>query len=177
MKLYRFSPIRDQKQLESAIRHIHFECFKLCCKALGRYLPVAGNIGVFCHYDDEYQYLTSLRQQLTDSSDNFRQKYFKLHAPIVIPAKGEIPETTYTYLYIRQPDPYRAQVGDVDFVLDVHEYDTLKQSLLAGKMLKGARAYKSSELDMIELHDPDVDALGYISTQTMTERVRVRQTS
>jgi hypothetical protein len=27
---------------------------------------------------------------------------------------------------------------------------------------------------MIELYDPDVDALGYVSTNTMSEKVRVK---
>ncbi len=62
MKLYRFSPIKNQAKLEEAIQHIHFACFQLCKQALGRYLPVAGNVGVFCHYDDEYAYLTELRK-------------------------------------------------------------------------------------------------------------------
>ena len=28
--------------------------------------------------------------------------------------------------------------------------------------------------DMIELYEPDVDALGYVSTNTMTEKVRIK---
>lgn len=157
-----------------AIEYVHFACFELCKQAMGEYLPVAGNVGIFCHYDDEYAFLTTLREELTDPSDNPDQKYFRLHDPIVIPAESEVPEATYTFLYIRKPDPYRAQVGDVDFILDENEYQELKQSLLGGKVMKGARVFDRPDLAMIELYDPDVDALGYISTQKMTEKVRMR---
>lgn len=175
MNLYRFSPIKDLAHLLQAIEHTHFECFRLCKQSLGSYLPVAGNIGIFCHYDDEYVALTELRKELTEASDNINQKYFRLHAPIVIPAKGDVPETMYTHLYIRKPDPYRAQVGDVDFVIRDNEYAALKKSLQDGKVIRGARLFERPDLDMIELYDPDSDALGYISPKEETERVRVKQ--
>lgn len=175
MKLYRFSPIKNKEELVEAIKHTHFECYKLCKQSFGRYLPNAGNIGIFCHYDDEYDFLTKIRKELTEASNNFNQKYFLLHEPIVVPANGDIPETTYTYLYIRRPDPYRSQVGDVDFYLPQTEYNELKQQMLEGKkQLKGARVFDRPDLDMIELYDPDVDALGYVSTSTMSEAVRMK---
>ena len=88
-----------------AIQHIHFACHALCKHSIGRYLPVAGNVGVFCHYDDEYTFLKELQAELTDLSKSVYGKYFLLHEPIVIPAKDGIPETIYNYLYIRKPDP------------------------------------------------------------------------
>jgi hypothetical protein len=176
MKLYRFSPIKTNEQLLEAIKYTHSTCYKLCKQSFGKYLPNAGNIGIFCHYDSEYDYLTTLREELTEPSDNFNQKYFRLHEPIVIPSADDVPETTYTYLYIRKPDPYRYQVGDLDFYLEQSEYDELKQSLLNGTSnIKGARAFDRTDLDMIELHDPEADVLGYVSTHKMTERVRIKQ--
>ena len=175
MKLYRFSPIKNEKELLEAIKHKHFACFELCKKAFGKYLPVAGNMGIFCHYDDEYKFLTKLREELTEQSDNFNQKYFRLHNPIIIPAHGDVPETTYTYLYIRRPDQYRAQTGHVDFVLDDEKYIELKKSLQSGSQINGAKIFDRPDLDMVELSDPDTDALAYISTRTMTEKVRVKQ--
>src|SRR3990167_10217554 len=129
MKLYRFSPIKNEQELLEAIKHTHFGCFELCKKTFGRYFPVAGNMGVFCHYDEENKFLTELRKKLTEESDNLNQKYFRLYNPIEIPAQGDVPETTYTYLYIRRPDPYRAQVGDIDFVLEKKNYQELKKLL------------------------------------------------
>ncbi len=175
MKLYRFSPIKNESELLEAITHVHFACFELCKQAFSTYLPVAGNMGVFCHYDEEYKSLIELRKQLTEDSDNLNQKYFRLYKPIVIPAKGDVPETTYTYLYIRKPDPYRHHVGDVDFVLEESQYEELKKSLQEGKVMKGARVFERPDLDMVELYNPDVDALGYVSPRAMTEKVRIKQ--
>lgn len=132
-------------------------------------------MGIFCHYEDEYAYLTKIREELTDSSGNLNQKYFRLHEPIVIPAVGDMPETVYTYLYIRRPDQYRAQVGDVDFVLGDQDYAELKKALQSGAQMNGARVFDRPDLDMVELSDPDSDALAYVSTVAMTEKVRVKQ--
>ena len=175
MKLYRFSPIKNERELLEAIKHTHFTCFELCKKVFGKYLSVAGNIGIFCHYDEEYKFLTKLREELTEQSDNFNQKYFRLHSPVIIPAHKDVPKTTYTYLYIRRPDQYRAQVGDVDFVLDDEKYIELKKSLQSGSQINGAKIFDRPDLDMVELSDPDTDALAYISTRAMTEKVRVKQ--
>jgi hypothetical protein len=86
MKLYRFSPIKTEKKLFEAIKHIHFGCYKLCKQAFGLYLPNAGNIGIFCHYDQEYDQLIKIRKELTEGSNNVNQKYFKLHKSMIIPA-------------------------------------------------------------------------------------------
>ncbi len=174
MKLYQFSPIGNKEQLLEAVKYIHFACYKLCKQSFGEYLPNAGNMGVFCHYDSEYEQLVAIRKELTELSDDPNQKYFKLHEPITIPAQDDVPETTYTHLYIRKPDPYRHHVGDIDFYLEPEKYTELKQSLLNGKIIKGARVFPRNDLDMIELYDPDVDALGYVSTNTMTEKVRIK---
>ena len=34
MKLYRFSPIKNEEELLEAIKHTHFACFELCKKLL-----------------------------------------------------------------------------------------------------------------------------------------------
>jgi len=174
MKLYRFSPVTTHTDLLDAIRHIHVECFKLCKASFGEYLPVAGNVGFFCHCDEEYKVLTELRKELTEASNNINQKYFRLHDPIVIPEEGDMPETTYTHLYIRQPDIYRAQVGDVDFVMEAERYQKAKDELREGKVISGARIFPRADLDMIELYNSDVDALGYISVNEETEKVRAK---
>jgi hypothetical protein len=161
MKLYRFSPIENKEQMMEAIRHIHFSCFKLCKQSFGTYFEVPGFIGIFCHYDHEFEFLIKTRKELTDLNNSYNQKYFKLYEPIVIPANADVPETTYTRLYIRPPDPYRAQVGDIDFEVDPEKYSQFKKSAIEGK-IKGARIFPRSDLDMLELYDPDIDALGYV---------------
>lgn len=175
MKLYRFSPIKNQKELFDAIKHVHFECHKLCKESFGKYLSNAGNIGIFCHYDSEYGNLIKIRKKLTEPSDNPDQKYFRFYKPVTISGRGDIPETTYTFLYIRKPDPYRHHVGDLDFYLEPEKYRILKRSLLAGKKMKGARVFERPDLDMIELYNPNVDVLAYVSTKKMTQKVRIKQ--
>lgn len=174
MKLYRFSPIQNQDELLEAIRYIHFSCYQLCKQSFGVYLPNAGNMGVFCHYDDEYAQLVEIRKHMAKPSDDPNQKYFELYEPIVIPVEGDVPEATYTHVYIRRPDIYRAQVGDVDFYLERSEYHQLKQSLTNGVEIKGTRVFPRNDLDMIELYDPDIDTLGYVSTNVMSEKVRIK---
>lgn len=171
MKSFRFSPIKNITQLFRAIEYVHFESFRLCKKNLGFFLPAAGNIGVFCHDDAEYERLTEIRKELTDLSDNWNQKYFRLHTPIVIPAKNDIPETTYTYLYIRKPDSDHPHVGDLDFYMKPNKYKELKQSLLTGKVIPGVRIFERPDLDLIELSDFDSDVCAYVGSKTMDENV------
>ncbi|MBI2572833.1 hypothetical protein HYV86_03160 [Candidatus Woesearchaeota archaeon] len=175
MKLYRFSPIKNKEDLLQAVNHVHTASHKLCKQSFGKYLANAGNMGIFCHYDEEYNLLTKFRKELTEESNNVNQKYYRLHTPIIIPTQGDIPQTTYTHLYIRKPDPYRAQVGDIDFYLEPATYSKLKESITKGKPIHGARVFDRTDLDMIELYDPDVDVLAYVSTKMMTEIVRVKQ--
>lgn len=174
MKLYKYSPIQSEGELLKAIKHIHLECHKLCKQTFGKYLQNAGNVGVFCHYDDEYIQLKKIQEKIIKPSNNPNQKYFILHKPIVIKSQGDIPKTTYTHLYIRKPDPYQHHVGDIDFYLEPEKYKELKRSLQYGVKFKGARIFERPDLDMIELYDPDVDVLAYVSTKMMTEKVRVK---
>ena len=53
----------------------------------------------------------------------------------------------------------------------------LKQSLVDGKQIKGARVFLRNVLDMIELYDPDVDTFGYVSTNIMTDKVIIKLSS
>ncbi len=175
MKLYRYSPINDKSEMIRAAHHIHIQCNELCYKALGKYLPNSGNMGIFCHYDDEYHALTEIRKQITEASDNINQKYFRLHEPITFDQKNDIPQTSYTHLYIRKPDPYRHHVGDVDFYLSPDDYGDLKNRLLNGETIRNARIFPRNDLDMIELYHPDYDVLGYISTEVMTKKVHLKQ--
>jgi hypothetical protein len=172
----KFDSIQNKTQLLEVIKQIHFACYKLCKQSLGKYPPNAGNIGIFCHDDDEYAILIKMREELTEPSDSPNQKYYRLLEPIIVLAKDDIPETIYTHIYIRKPDPtpYGQHTGDIDFVLNNSEYIELKQSLKNGVAIKGARIYDHPAQDMIELYDSDIDALGYISTEKTTKDIRAR---
>lgn len=172
MQLYRFSPIKNKEELMQAIRYIHFACHELCMASFGRYLPTAGNIGVFCHYDDEYREMTALREKLTDpAAPNYNQKYFKLHEPITIEATGDVTGATYDYLYIRWADPYRHHVGDLDFFLPKVEFAELKKKIKEEKGPIGVRISPSTSNDLVELYRPDIDALAYVGDEMMEDAV------
>lgn len=173
MKLYRFSPIENKAELFEAISYIHFAAHRLLQQNLGYLLPVSGNIGVFCHYEDEFERLTKIRKELTDESDNWNQKYFRLYKPIIIPAKGDVSETTYTYLYIRKPEVAHPNVGDVDFYLEPDKYKELKQSLSSGKVIKGLKIFERPDLDLIRLYDPNIDVSAFVGTHQMSEIARL----
>lgn len=162
MKPFRFSPIKNKEELFNAIEYIHFETHRLCKQNLGFLLPVAGNIGVFCHYEDEFNDLIKLRKELTDININWNQKYFKLYNPIIIPAKDDIPETKYTFLYIRKPDVNMPLVGDADFYLEPDNYKEFKQSVISGKFDKGVKVFERPDLDLVELLDPSIDVSAYV---------------
>ncbi|HUD06502.1 MAG TPA: hypothetical protein VMR34_01315 [Candidatus Saccharimonadales bacterium] len=164
MKLYRFSPIESEEQLFKAFEYIHSSTQKLCKGAYGEYLPNRGTLVIFCHYDNEYKYLDSLLDKLTNKEDSFNGKYYRLKEPLVIPVQDDIPSATYTYLYIRKPDPWRSQVGDVDFVLSPEKYKVLKQSL-SEKEGEKMRVFPRDDLDLLELHSPDFDVLAYIASK------------
>lgn len=171
-----FRPIANKDRLFEVIRRIHFDCYKLCKQSFSRYFPNAGNVGVFCHHDNEYELLTKIQEELTELSDNPNQKYYKLSEPIVIPAKGDVPETVYSYLYIRKPDPtsYGQHSGDIDFYVNVDEYRNLINKTKK-ELISGARIYEQQGAgEMIELYGSDFDALAYVSTKEITEKVRVK---
>jgi len=173
MNKYRFSPIKSKEQLFEAIKYTHFKCFELCNKVFGSYLPVAGNLGIFCHHEDEYEFLTKLREQLTDKSDNWNQKYYRLHKPIKIPSEGDVPGTTYTYLYIRKPD-HHTEVGDVDFVLNSKDYLELRNSLSTGIEIKGMEILDRPTLDLIKLFDPAFDVSSFIGQKDIVENIKAQ---
>lgn len=156
-----------------AIQHLHVASNKLCFSVMGEYFPNAGNLGVFCHYMHEYNFLKSLQQDLVEPSNNPDQKYFKLKQPVQFDSSNGIPETTYTHLYIRKPDPYRHHVGDVDFEMPSDMYHKLKERLLGGDVLEGVRIFPRVDLDMIELYHPDVDVLVYISCAEESKKAHI----
>ncbi len=154
------------------IHHIHAGCFNLVRESIGTYLPVAGNIGIFCQSEAEYEAFGQLAKALTEPSNNPKQKYFRLKEGIVINAEGG-QEYRYTYLYVRQPDKDSPQAGDIDFVLDDSEFQLLKERVSNGEV-SNATVYERPGWDMVELSRNDIDALAYICTSEMAQKVRVK---
>lgn len=160
--MHRINQIHNEKELLYAIKYIHVLCATLCKQTVGTYLPVAGNIGIFCQDADEYERLVGIQKKLTNTEIHVYGKYFLLHNPVTIPTQDGIPGATYRYLYIRRPDIHKPQAGDVDFFMEPVAYARLKASLSAGTQIPGMRVLDRPDLDLIECYDPSVDAFAYI---------------
>ncbi len=152
-----------------ALEHLHETCNRLCFETVDTYLPVRGNIGVFCHDYAEFAYPSSLRETLTYPTPNYNEKYFPLKQPITFAEKDGIPAATYEYLYIRQVDPYRSQVGDVDFVMSPGPFEAYKAKLVTGEFRDGARCFERPEGNLIELWLPNYDVVSFIANNNMSE--------
>ena len=172
MRLYRFSPIASEAELYKVVEYLHRTCHELCFDVFGKYLPVAGNVGIFSHYENEFTDLSKLRNALTAEVPNYNNKYFKLLKPITISGQGDTPGATYEFLYVRNPDPYRSQVGDIDFILDPTEHELFKRELTTNEFRNKARIFSRPEENMIELFDADKDVLSYVVTSPMSEKAR-----
>ena len=166
--------IKTQEELLQAIEHVHFASLKLCKRYFGRYLPVSGNLEIFTHFDDEFALLTQMRREITNEEINWNQKYFLLKKPITITDKrGDIPKTSYTYLYVRRPDKDKPQVGDVDLVLEKDEFEKLKNEVQEKKNINEVDSFYRPDLDMIVLSAQDSDVLVLITTKYMSENVKI----
>lgn len=162
-------------ELQKRIEQIHLDCHKLCIMSIRKYLPVAGNLGVFSQSEDEYLIFSKLQKELVEVSANPKQKYFKLISPIIISTIDENPQAIYTHLYIRKfdPSPYGTYLGDVDFVMRRDAYIKLRESVSRG-FIPGAEIYKRPGWDTIQITDPNINSVAYISTRNFAEKVRVK---
>jgi hypothetical protein len=164
---------KNYQRLLEIVQRIHVGCFKLCKDATGEYLPIAGNMGIFCQSEEDFNIFTKIREQITEPSANQNQKYYLLKEPIILPQIGDIPQATYTHLYIRKPSVHSPEEGDVDFVLTPAEYEKFKQEVAEGG-IKGASIYNRPGWDNVEVRNPGIKALTYIGTREMAEKVRVK---
>ena len=84
---------------------------------------------IFTHYPEEYEYLVTERTKMCKPAIVKGQKYYELSEPIAFEETEETQGATYTHLYIRKPDPWRSQVGDLDFHVSEAEYADLKKKV------------------------------------------------
>jgi len=155
MQLYRFSPIKSGQELREVVAYIAEQNSTLCKKVTGDTLPIT-SLTVFAHYPDEYEYLCSLLETLGKSVGENNGPRVALKEPIKAGAH------TVTHLRIRNPDPYRAQVGCNDF--EVENYAKFKETYLATHP-ENLRLLVRPEYELIEFFDPDYDVLGYVLSQ------------
>jgi len=175
MKSFRFSPVKNKDELFKALEYIHHSAHKICKQNLGKYLPVAGNIGFFCHFEDEFEFLTQVREVLTDINSHWNHKYFKLNTPIFFKAKNGIPKAIYTYLYIRKPDDNTPNVGDVDFYIETNKFKTFKQLVSTGKFKTGVKILDRPDLDLVRLYNPNIDVSAFIGSYDLEQVAKHKQ--
>ncbi len=170
--------ISARDQLLDSIRVVHEDCCSLCLAIFGKLYDNAGNIGIFCQNDEAFRILNELRGEITLPSDNPDQKYYTLMVPLEMTGSRYAPETVYRYLYIRTPDPsaYGKYRGDVDFYTTEDEYECIKKAVAEGEF-PGASLYDRPGWDMIQLTDPSIGSVAYLSTKRMTAMVHVKQAS
>lgn len=164
------------QKLVDRIKKVNRDCHKLCKMFLSYYLPVSGNIGIFCQSDAEYKEFKDISRKITKKSSNPNQKYFELIKPIQIKGSGEIPTATYTHLYIRKPDKslYGKFIGDVDFSMQEQEYKKFKDDVQNKKYPEGVQIYDRPNWDTIELSSPNIQSVAYVSTHSFAEKVRIK---
>lgn len=155
MQLYRFSPIKDEKQLREAVVYVAEKTSELAKKIIGKTLPIS-SLTIFAHYPDEFEKLSKIVKTLGNFFNENNGPRVALHEPI------KIGKNTITHLRIRKPDPYRTQVGCNDF--DASDYDTFKNEYLS-KYPNHLRLIKREDYEMIEFFHPDFDVLAYVTSE------------
>ena len=153
MKLYRFSPIKSEINLFKAIDYILDQSQKLAIKVIDVNLPFSGKITVCTHYFEEYTALQPILHRIGTFDLHHNGDRVILTKPIMT-LHG-----TITHVRLREPDPYRFQVGAGDFKVD--DYVAFKT-----KYLRPDNPYLREiirpDLTMLEFWHPDFDVAAYI---------------
>lgn len=159
MQLYRFSPIKDEKQLREAVVYIAEKTSELARKIIGKTLPIS-SLTIFTHYPGEFEKLSEIAKTIGGFFNENNGPRVALHEPI------KAGENTIIHLRIRKPDPYRIQVGCNDF--DVPDYETFRNENLS-KYSDNLRLIKRADYEMIEFFHPDFDVLAYVVSKKLYE--------
>lgn len=153
MNLYRFSPIQNETDCTRAIEYIQEKLRELSKLVIEEGLPI-NTLKIFAHYEEEYKFLKQWVDGLGNNEDEGSSTSY-----YVKPDKQmTINDDPIEYVGIRVPDPYRAQVGCGDFVVD--NYEDFKTKYLGRSA--NIREVPHQKYEMLELFHPDIDVLGYI---------------
>ncbi len=160
-------------QLINKVKYIYNQCSNLINESIGFIPEAASNVAIFCQSEDEYRELQQLADTLVIPSNNPRQKYFQLRDSIAIQDEGVAPSAVFSWLYIRKPAQDTPESGDIDYVLNQSDYDTLKREVLNHTIRNGS-VYDRIGWDMIEFRNEQYDGIPYICTLAMAEKVRLK---
>jgi hypothetical protein len=164
MKLYRFSPIKDQEQLLEAIEYVASKATKLMFNLRGE-IRTTSSLTIFSHYQDEYRILRDIMAGLGERESANNGERFVLKTPIQVHAmnldvNGEVQKVTQTIkeVRIRLPDPYRMQVGCCDIDTTEVDFWYIEHTGSLGNFTK---VIDRPDFRMIEYSNPDYDVLVY----------------
>lgn len=151
-RLYHFSPITSREQFDLALDYIARESMKLV-QQLCSELPPLESVRVFAHYPEEYRNLEEYVTQFGPRSQ---------HQPttgMYVDCHTFIADQAVQRIGIRPADPYRAQVGHADFVVD--SFESFRSRFMPHPD-NFVRDMPGREGKLIELWHPDFDVTAYI---------------
>jgi hypothetical protein len=151
-KLYRFSPIQNEQELREAIDYVAQKTTELSRKFIAVEYPI-NYLTIFSHFDDEFENLKKILFTMGTLAGENNGPFIQLHNPIQL-ANGKLEK-----IRIRQPDPYRIQVGCNDFT--VPDYVAFKEKYV-GNNPNNFQVIQRPQYEMVEIADPDFDVLAYV---------------
>lgn len=151
-RLYRFSPIASEDECQRALEYIQIKLRELSRLVLEEQIPVY-TLKIFAHYEGEYEYLLQWANEMGKRDDASSATSYYVKPFEVLKVNDEV----VSYLGIRIPDPYRAQVGCGDFI--VKNLEDFKKKYIGKKYI---REIEHPVYKMLELYHPDFDVLGYV---------------
>lgn len=146
-KIYRFSPIKTEEQIEEVLSYITSELEKLSLKSFDKELPIT-TLKIFPHYFDEYKYLLDYVMKLGPKAS------FSSDTSYYAEVDKEINGYNIKYIGVRIVDPYRLQVGCGDY--EIENFKEFENSIKETELIRNFRE------EMIEIWHPDYDILGYV---------------
>lgn len=150
--VYRFSPISSKEKLLEAVQYVASSATKLGQQVVGEEYPI-NSLTIFSHYQDEFAKLKEILLEMGKLDHENNGPFVQLNNPITLP------NNDLQLLRVRQPDPYRLQVGCCDF--QVPNYEEFK-SVFLNKNPNNLRLITRPEYEMIEFFDPNFDILAYV---------------
>ena len=148
-KLYRFSPIKTEAELEEALTYITIQLEQLSLKLFNEKLPI-NTLKIFPHYFEEYDYLYNLITNLGPKALFSSASNYYAQVDRMINGYG------IKYIGVKTVDPYRLHVGCGDY--EIYNFEEFrKKQINKSKFIRDLK-----DEDMLEIWHPDFDILGYI---------------
>lgn len=143
----------ETENISKVVSSVASKSSRLIEKTLGKRLPIA-YLTIFAHGASEYDDLTKQAGELGGRSEANNGLNFLFRKPI------ETEAGTVSLIRVRQPDPYRSQIGCADFTIE--NYEEFKRIELP-KHPKNMRVIERPDFEMIEFFDLEKnDVLAYI---------------